>query len=153
MRVGTRIFGEIEIEEDKEIRFEQGLIGFPDLKNFTLIFDSDDEKEAAISWLQSLDEPELAIPVIDPLAVYPDYSPSVEDETLRPLGELKEDNLFVLATVTVPADIKQMAVNLKAPIIINTETRKASQLIVDNDLPVKFKIYDIIAAAKEKAGE
>lgn len=153
MKANTRIFGEIEIQDDKIIRFDNGIIGFPDLKEFTLIFDSEKEDKTSISWLQSLNEPELAFPVMDPLTVYPDYNPSVEDELLKPLGELTPDNLFVLVTVTVPADIKEIAVNLKAPIVINTDTKKANQLIVDNDLPVRYKIYDIIQSGKEKAGE
>ena len=40
-----------------------------------------------------------------------------------------------------------MTVNLMAPIIINTETRKGGQIIVeDEDLPVRYKIYDILKA-------
>ena len=153
MKANTRIFGEIEIQDDKIIRFDNGIIGFPELKEFTLIFDSEKEDKTSISWLQSLNEPELAFPVMDPLTVYPDYNPSIEDELLKPLGELTPDNLFVLVTVTVPTDIQEIAVNLKAPIVINTDTKKANQLIVDNDLPVRYNIYDIIQSGKEKAGE
>ena len=153
MRAKTRFFGEIEIEDEKIICFEQGLIGFPQLQHFTLIYDEEKEKKSKISWLQSMDEPEWAFPVVDPLGICPDYNPKVEDEMLKPLGELGEDNLFVLVTVTVPADIKQMAINLKAPIVINTDTRKGSQIIVDDDYPVKYKIYELIKGGKEKAGE
>lgn len=153
MRVNTRLFGEIEIEDDKIVCFENGIIGFPDMKKFTLIFDKEAGKEAAISWLQSIDEPDIAFPVMDPLYVCPDYNPSVEDELLKKLGEMKEDNLFVLTTVTVPKNIEELAVNLKAPIIINTDTLKASQVIVEDDLPVKYKIYAQLKEAKEKAGE
>ncbi len=47
-----------------------------------------------------------------------------------------------------------MSVNLKGPIIINSESRKAGQLIIDDDkYQVKFPIYEILKAAKEKAGE
>lgn len=153
MRAKTRFFGEIEIEDEKIINFEQGIIGFPELQHFTLIYDEEKEKKSMISWLQSMDEPELAFPVMDPLAVCPDYNPNVEEDILKPLGELKEDNLFVLVTVTVPSDVKQMAINLKAPIVINTDTRKGSQLIVDDDYPVKYKIYELLKDGKEKAGE
>jgi flagellar assembly factor FliW len=153
MKTNTRIFGEIEILDDKIIRFENGIIGFPDLKEFTLIYDSEKGDKTSISWLQSLNEPNVAFPVLDPLTVYPEYNPTVEDELLKPLGDLTPDNLFVLVTVTIPVDITELAVNLKAPIVINTDTKKANQLIVDNDLPVKYKIYDVIQAEKEKAGE
>lgn len=153
MRVKTRLFGEIEIEESKIICFENGIIGFPSMQKFTLIFDKEAEGETAISWLQSLDEPDIAIPVMDPLLVCPDYNPTVEDELLKKLGEVREDNLFVLTTVTVPKNIEELAVNLKAPIIINTDTLKANQIIIEDDLPVKYKIYEQLKEAKEKAGE
>ena len=59
----------------------------------------------------------------------------------------------MLVTVTVPTDIKEIAVNLKAPIVINTSTNKAGQLIVENDYPVKHKIYDLLKNNDERAGE
>lgn len=152
MKAATRLFGEIEIDESKIITFEDGIIGFPDMKKFTLIFDEEKEGKPSISWLQSMDEPEVAFPIMDPLLVCETYNPSVEDELLKNLGAIKEDNLYVLVTVTVPQDIKELAVNLKAPIVINTDTRKASQIIVEDDLPVRYKIYDILEEAK-KAGE
>ena len=153
MRVTTRLFGEIDIAEEKIIYFEHGMVGFPDMKRFTLIYDSEKQGVPTISWLQSMDEPDVAFPVMDPLLVCAEYNPSVDDELLKPLGEVTEDNLYVLVTVTVPKDIANMAINLKAPIVVNTDTLKASQIIVDDDLPVKYKIYEMLKAAKEKAGE
>lgn len=153
MKAATRLFGEIEIDESKIITFEDGIIGFPDMKKFTLIFDEEKEGRPSISWLQSMDEPEIAFPVMDPLFVCETYNPSVEDELLKNLGTIKEDNLYVLVTVTVPQDIKELAVNLKAPIVINTDTRKASQIIVEDDLPVRYRIYEILEEEKKKAGE
>ncbi len=153
MKAATRLFGEIEIDESKIITFEDGIIGFPDMKKFTLIFDEEKEGRPSISWLQSMDEPEIAFPVMDPLFVCETYNPSVEEELLKNLGTIKEDNLYVLVTVTVPQDIKELAVNLKAPIVINTDTRKASQIIVEDDLPVRYRIYEILEEAKKKAGE
>ena len=153
MKAATRLFGEIEIDESKIITFEDGIIGFPDMKKFTLIFDEEKEGRPSISWLQSMDEPEIAFPVMDPLFVCETYNPSVEEELLENLGTIKEDNLYVLVTVTVPQNIKELAVNLKAPIVINTDTRKASQIIVEDDLPVRYRIYEILEEAKKKAGE
>lgn len=153
MKAATRLFGEIEIDESKIITFEDGIIGFPDMKKFTLIFDEEKEGRPSISWLQSMDEPEIAFPVMDPLFVCETYNPSVEEELLKNLGTIKEDNLYVLVTVTVPQNIKELAVNLKAPIVINTDIRKASQIIVEDDLPVRYRIYEILEEAKKKAGE
>lgn len=151
MRVETRLCGTIEVTEDKIIHFADGIIGFPDCKDFTLIFDEEKGEKRSICWLQSLDEPVFALPVMDPLIVKQDYNPMVEDELLKALGELTEENTFILVTVTVPEQIEELSVNLKAPIIINADTRKACQLIVEDDYPVKYKIYELLKA--RKAGE
>lgn len=151
MTIDTRMFGEIEVEENKIIHFEEGIIGFPDCKQFTLIYDQDKGEHRSICWMQSLDEPVFALPVIDPLLIKEDYNPMVEDELLKSLGDLNEENLFILVTVTVPRDIKELSVNLKAPLIINVDERKGCQIITEDDLPVKYKIYELLQA--RKAGE
>lgn len=154
MHVNTRIFGEIDIEEEKIITFEKGIIGFPDMKKFTLLHDEEEGKNAGIRYLQSLDEPAFAMPVMDPLVVAPDYNPEVEDELLKPLGDFAPDSLFVLVTVTVPKEIEKMSINLQAPIIINADERKAAQIIVEgSEYKIKFPIYDILQEKKKKAEE
>ena len=79
--IHTRIFGDIEVDANKIITFDGGIIGFPELKRFMLIHDRENEKKH-ISWLQSIDEPDFAMPVIDPLKLVEDYNPIVEDELL-----------------------------------------------------------------------
>lgn len=154
MKVETRLFGKIDIEEEKIITFTNGMLGFPDMKKFTIIFDEERPGKSGIMWFQSLDEPQFAMPVMEPNKVLPDYNPTVNDELLSSLGELTENNLYVLVTVTVPSDITKMTVNLKGPIVINTDTLLASQIVVEDDTEVRFPIYEILKAKKEeKAGE
>lgn len=149
MKIKTRIFGEIDIEDDKVIRFPGGIIGFPDLTDFALLHDSDKGVGSAIRWMQSMQEPNFAMPVMDPLAVAPDYNPVVEDELLKPIGEINPESVLVLVTLTVPKDIKNMSVNLQAPFVINADECKACQIIVDSETyPVRFPIYDILEKMK-----
>ncbi|MBR6238573.1 MAG: flagellar assembly protein FliW [Lachnospiraceae bacterium] len=150
MKVTTRVFGEIDIADDKIIHFQGGIVGFPDLTDFALVHDAEKEGDTPIRWMQSLQEPNFAMPVMDPLAVCPDYNPVVEDELLKPIGELNPESVLVLVTLTVPKDIKKMSVNLQAPFVINADEKKACQIIVDSDkYPVRFPIYDIIKKDKE----
>ncbi|MCR5398461.1 MAG: flagellar assembly protein FliW [Lachnospiraceae bacterium] len=145
MKVTTRVFGDIDIEDEKIIHFQGGIVGFPDLTDFALIHDAEKDGDSPIRWMQSLQEPNFAMPVMDPLAVCPDYNPVVEDELLRPIGEIHPDSVLVLVTLTVPKNIKEMSVNLQAPFVINADEKKACQIIVDSDkYPVRFPIYDII---------
>ena len=150
MLIQTKYFGEIDLTEDKIITLERGLFGFEEFKKYTILYDCEKKGGANISWFQSVDEPTLALPVINPLLVKEDYNPVVEDELLSGIGEISEENLVILLTMTVPANIKEMSVNLKAPIIINADTRKGAQLIVENrDYEVKYKIYDLLKEKKE----
>lgn len=152
MKIKTKLFAEIEVDESKIITFVNGIVGFPELKDFLLIHDS--EKESSISWLQSIQEPAFAMPVINPLVIVPDYNPEIEDELIKPIGISGPEEMLVLVTITVPAEIEKMSINLRAPIIISGETRKACQVIADGEqYAVKYSIYDILMAAKEKAGE
>ena len=156
MKINTRIFGEIDIEESKILTFDKGIIGFPDLRLFTLIHDEEVGANAGIRYLQSMDEPGFAMPVMDPLIVKPDYDPEVNDELLSGLGnldglgELNQENILVLVTVSVPSDLTKMTVNLQGPIVINADERKAAQIIVDSsEYPVKFPVYDILKSRKD----
>lgn len=114
MKAKTRMFGEIDIQEDKIITLESGMIGFPDMQKFTLIFDEEKGSKSHIMWLQSMDDPQTAFPVINPVTIKEDYNPSVSEELLKPLGDMKQEDTFVLTTVRVPKDIQDMSINLKA---------------------------------------
>lgn len=155
MKAKTKLFGEIDIADDKLIVLERGMIGFPDLTHFALIFDEEKvRKETTIMWFQSMDEPALAFPVMDPHAVKEDYNPKVSNEIVAPLGDLTDENTYILVTVTVPQNIKDFSVNLKAPIVINTDNNRGVQLIVEDDMPIKYKVYDVLQAKKAgKDGE
>lgn len=154
MRVKTKFFGEVELDDNKVLDFPNGIIGFEDFKKYAIIYDIEDERETTISWLQSLEEPALALPVVDPLAVVADYAPMIEDELLKPLGNPADEDLLFLLVMTVPSDMTKVTANMKAPVIINTKTRQGVQLIVDNaDYPVKYNVYEAVQKMKEKAGE
>ena len=124
MKVNTKVFGEVDIEESKILHFPHGIIGFPELTEFALIHDSEKEGVCAVRWLQSMQEPAFAMPVMDPLAVKTDYNPEVEDELLKPLGVLNPEEILVLVTLSVPKEVTKMSVNLQAPIIVNAEEKK-----------------------------
>lgn len=150
MLIQTKYFGEIDLTEEKIITLDKGLMGFDEFKQYTILYDCEKEEGTNISWFQSVDEPTLALPVINPLIVKEDYNPVVEDELLQALGDINEENLVILITMTVPENLEEMSVNLKAPIIINADTRKGAQIIVENqDYEVKYKIYDVLKKKKE----
>lgn len=150
----TRFFGTIDIEEDKIIEFPNGIIGLENLKKFALIFDSEREERANISWLQSMDEPYMAFPVINPIDITEEYTPIIEDELMKNIGDPADADILIFVTMSIPSDLTKMTANLKAPLIINTVDRKAMQVIVENqDYEIKYNVYDAIQKLKAKAGE
>jgi flagellar assembly factor FliW len=153
MLVKTRYFGEIDLNEDKVIEFESGIMGFEEFKKYTILYDVEGDDTPSISWLQSVEEPGLALPVISPLYIDREYDPTVEDELLKPLGEINEDNLAILLIMSVPSDLKNMTVNLKAPLIINSDSKKGRQIIVENqEYEIRYNIYDAIQKMKTAKG-
>ena len=151
MEIKTRIFGEVTIDDSKMIKFPNGIVGFPDLTDFALIHDAEQGDQAGIRWLQSVQEPTFAMPVVDPLIAKEDYNPLVDDNLLKVIGE--GENILVLVTITVPSDLSKMSVNLKAPLVVNVDTRKAVQVVLEDDYPVKFFIYDILKSRKENSAD
>lgn len=155
VEIDTRVFGKIAVEDEKIIRFEEGILGFPDLTDFTLIYDVDKGSDASIKWLQSINEPGFALPVMNPELVMPGYTPVFDRSLIESLGDnLDSDNILIFVTVTIPKnDITKTTVNLKAPIIVSVENRKAVQVITEGEAySVKYAIYDVLQAQK-KAGE
>ena len=149
MKVNTRLFGEIDIADDKIIEFPDGIIGFPDLTKFTLIYDKDEnQKSRSLMYLQSMDEPQFAMPVVMPNDIFPDYNPTINDDLLEDIGDLTPTNTYVLVTITVPQDITKMTVNLKGPFVINTDTLKGVQLMVEDDVSVKEPVYEVLKSRK-----
>lgn len=155
MLVMTKHFGEINLDDEKVIYFENGILGFEEYKRYTLLFDNENGDRSDVFWLQSLDEPILALPVLSPFLIREEYNPQVEDELIKPLGELTPENIVVMVSITIPSDVMKMSANLKAPFIINSDTKKGSQIIVENaDYDIKYYFYDkLMAYKKAKGGE
>lgn len=148
MLVKTKHFGEIELDEDKIITFDYGILGFEDYKRYAILYNNEG-KRSEISWLQSLDDPYLALPVISPFIVKEDYNPEIEDELLKPIGNVNEENIVVLVSISVPPQIENITANLKAPFIINSDTRKGIQLIVEKpEYEIRYRFYDSLKAYK-----
>lgn len=141
MIIDTKYFGTIDIGEEKIIHFDNGLLGFEEYKDYTILYDIDEEEKPLFSWLQSVDEKGLAFPVVNPLDVDENYNPTVDDEILNSLGDINEENMIVLLLATIPKDAKEASVNMRAPLVINSDNRKGMQIIVENkEYEIKHKI-------------
>jgi len=127
MIIQTSRFGALEINADRLITFEHGVLGFPNDKRYALIQTGEG---SAFYWLQAVDRPELAFVVCDPRLFVADYAMPVKAEELAQLGleDLSGAQVFVI--VNKVDDL--LTGNLQGPVIVNVETRSARQLVLSD---------------------
>lgn len=150
MKINTRHFGELEIQEENIIAFEDGIPGFEDTKQYVVIENPD--PEVLFHWLQSVDDPHLAFVIINPFVFKSDYEFQLTDRIVDKLGIETPEDLIIYAIVVVPEDINLITANLAAPIVINTKNHLAKQVVLENSpYHTKHLILEEIKKA-EQAG-
>lgn len=86
----------------------------------------------------SADAPDLRFVVVPPPVFFPDYSPKIDDETLRLLGVDDPDRLLMLLVVTLGRSAGEATANLMAPILVDQVNRRAIQAVLTGSgLPVR----------------
>lgn len=120
------------------IRFEEGMIGCPDWREFLLL---DVEKNGALGMLVSLDEPFVAFPVMEPERVHPEYAPTLFEADLEALGAEGNNDLRILVIVNIPQDVEEATVNLLGPLVVHGHSGNARQIVlVDSGYPADYPI-------------
>jgi len=107
-------FGSVEIDPGAVIEFPEGLIGL-DGSRYALIAK---DPEAAFMWLQSLEDPGLALPVTNPHRFFADFEVEVVDEDAERLGLDASSAMDVYVTVRAAPALEDFTANLKAPILV-----------------------------------
>jgi flagellar assembly factor FliW len=108
--------------------------GFPDDARFALVRLDDD---GVLHGFRSLDSDGLQFVVVPPGPFYPDYAPEIGDDVVGDLGLDSAEDVLVLLVVRAGATLADTTVNLRAPLVVNTATRRASQVVLDDvELPL-----------------
>ena len=126
----TLRFGDLAYRDEDIIRLPEGLLGMPDLRRW-LILDMGDD--VPLKWFQSLDRADFGFPVTEPYFYHDDYAVDVPDATRRSLGTRATEDLTTLIITTIHEGGEQVTGNLVAPLVLDTETRRGTQLILDSD--------------------
>lgn len=141
MKIQTKHFGELDIDETKTIRFPEGIPGFENEREFIIINNEDEENP--FQWLQSINNKELAFVIINPFYIFPDYDIIIPKSVQEKLEIEDEKDVSIYSIVVVPKDLKKMTVNLLGPIIINVRRRIGKQVILeDSSYSTKHYIFD-----------
>jgi flagellar assembly factor FliW len=132
-------FGTLEIASEDVIEFPHGLIGLGGSR-FAIV-----EREGSFSWLHSIDDPSLALPVTNPWDFFADYAVELSDEDSQPITAAPAD-VAVWVTVRAGAELADFYANLRAPILV--AEGQGHQVINESpDAPVRAPLFPAVAAA------
>lgn len=131
MIIETTRFGLIEISDDTIITFPQGLYGFEDFDKYCLI---DRDSKSPFKWLQSVQEPALAVIVADPYLFFPDYEIEISGEDEKKLSANSPSDLAVFGIITVAKDAVEVTMNLLGPLVINFKLLIGRQIVLTDEI-------------------
>ena len=130
VKLSTSNFGNLSIEKENIITFEQGLLGFEELKQFAIIAV---EECLPFEWLVSLEDPMVAFPILNPTLSFSDYKPSLSKDDLVLLDIKKEKDVEMFCIVTLGKKPEDVTLNLKGPILINMKNKMGKQVVLIED--------------------
>ena len=117
------------MQEIPAIELVHPLPGFPDKRRFALVQLDDD---GVLCQLRSLEDPALRFLVMSPVPFFPDYAPEVGDDVVEALQISSPDDVIVLLVLNAGDSLDTTTANLMAPVVVNTATLRASQVILDD---------------------
>ena len=146
MKVATKAYGLIEVNERQKINFPSGLLGFESLKDYVLM----DAERQPFYWLQSIDVEDVAFVLINPFLFRPDYEMNIDNDELLPIGVNDPGKAVIFSIVTIPPDGSPMTANLQGPLVINRDNHLALQAVLtDSRWKTKHDIIAELSAAKQ----
>lgn len=131
MQVRSTRFGTFEVDDSRALVFAQGLLGFPASTTYVVV----EVEDTPYVWLQSVDEEDVAFLATSPFLFFPGYDLELGDDEQKAIEVDQPDQVEVLALLTIHRAGEQpesITANLLGPIVVNTESRRAIQLVLDN---------------------
>ena len=144
MKVETKAFGLIEVDDRQKINIPEGLYGFEDYIEYVLL----DAEQQPYYWLQSVKDRDIAFILINPFLFRPDYELNIPNEDLEDIGLKTPEKALIFAIVTIPPDGSAMTANLQGPLVINRDNMTGKQWILSD---VRWKTRHDIAAELKNA--
>ncbi|MCA0971570.1 flagellar assembly protein FliW [Halobacillus litoralis] len=131
MKVQTKYFGEVEVDEKDQIAFEQGLPGFRDYQTFVMLTIPEAPFYVV---LQSLEVHDLAFILTNPYIFFQDYEFDIDGTSEEELEINSTKEVEVYSVITIRDPFKQSTINLQAPIIYNKNTNQAKQIVLNSSV-------------------
>lgn len=131
LTVQTVHFGRLQVAPQDVIEFLAPLPPFLKLRRFVLL---GKPEEAPFCWLQSLEEPALALVVAPHHSVVAAPPPALLAPLRAELGLRAEEQPEVYVIISLAAEPRETTMNLLAPLYLCRRTGRARQIIVAEDL-------------------
>jgi flagellar assembly factor FliW len=129
MQLNTLQLGSVEVLERDFIRFDHGLPGFPELRNFVLCGGAECEP---FKYLLSVEQPKISFLLVPPKLIDSQYQVQLSEEARTTLRFEDPHSLVVYATVTLSSRPEETTANLLAPILIDATSMCGYQMIQDS---------------------
>jgi len=146
MRLLTSRFGEISYSDREIITFSEGIFGLENLTRYLIL---KPPESRPFLWLQALDDPQVALPVIHPETIVPDYPVELSAQLSQELDIRKGNQIEIFCIVHLEKDWKSSTVNLLTPVVVNHSNCKA-KLVIQDKKPYtsRHNLFELLAKAK-----
>ncbi|MDG5786672.1 flagellar assembly protein FliW [Evansella sp. AB-P1] len=150
MKIQTKFSGEVEINTQNIIQFEQGIPCFEDEKQFVLLPFSDSQSPFYI--LQSVTTEGLAFVVMTPFQFFPDYEAKLPDSVVEKLAIESEEDVALFVVLTLRESLQESTANLRGPIVVNSKKQLGKQIVLnESNYHTKHPLAKLTAAGKGEA--
>ncbi len=137
MKYVTARFGEIDFKETEVLNFPKGILGFSQLTRYVIL----DRKDfAPFKWIQSLEDPNVAFVILDPVQFFPNFKLEINEKELEELNYTNSRDLITYVIINIPPDVSLASADLLGPLVINTKKRLAKQAVMPES-PYTTKHY------------
>jgi flagellar assembly factor FliW len=117
IRLESSRFGRLEIPDDAVIDVPNGLIGRGG-RRFALLARGE---EGAFVWLQSTEDPGLALALTNPRRFFPSYEVELADADAARIGA-EDGETSVYVAVCMAGSMEDLTANLRTPLVIAGQT-------------------------------
>ena len=147
MNISTKFLGDVTIQEEEILYFEQGLLGIEETKKFVLL---PIDTELPLAILQSVEQAEISFIVALPFAFKSDFIFDLTDEDIEQLQVVQPEDILTYAIITLADTLKESTLNLLAPIVINTKQKLGKQIVLSDSVtyPLKYELKSFEGSVK-----
>ena len=136
----------LQVQDRDIICFPKGLVGFMDWRRFVLL---EDPEEAPVAVLQCIDDTDISFLVTNPTCVASDFRLELSAEDRSELGLARPGSERTLCILAIKRGPVAVTANLLAPVVINSETRVARQVIMEGS---EYSVQHPVLVAESKNG-